>query len=188
MMVHNGMGHQFKHGENDMFRGKTMADAKQMFMSALSDSNQLNTCKTAKKQDPQSDEPEMNIDLPESYDWRESYSQCVQPVMDIGADRNCSSSYAMATLSAVEDRICMANNKTLKLSSQEIIDCDDNQFECSGGYVNKVLQWGKKKGFIQEECMEYEGKKNECEVDHLESNYCRAEQSIYKVSDYCITF
>ena len=28
MMVHNGMGNQFKHGENDMFRGKTMADAK----------------------------------------------------------------------------------------------------------------------------------------------------------------
>ena len=36
--------------------------------------------------------------------------------------------------------------------------------------------------------MEYEGKKNECEVDHLESNYCRIDNQIYKLQDYCISF
>lgn len=92
----------------------------------------------------------------------------------------------MATLSAVEDRICMASNTTVKLSAQELIDCDDNQFGCEGGYTNKVLNWGKKKGFITEECMEYNGKKNECEPDHLESNQCRIENHIYKVNDFCI--
>jgi len=110
--------------------------------------------------------------------------------MDIGQREgfNCSASYAMSTLSAVEDRICMANNKTIKLSTQEILDCDDNQFGCEGGYVNKVLTWGRKKGFITEECMEYEGKKQECEVDHFESNQCRIENQIYKISDFCISF
>jgi len=34
--------------------------------------------------------------------------------------------------------------------------------------------------------MEYEGKKQECEVDHLESNICRVESQIYKVNDMCI--
>lgn len=107
--------------------------------------------------------------------------------MDIGAgERNCSASYAMATLGVVEDRICMATNKTVKLSTQEIIDCDEGEFGCEGGYANKVLSWGKRKGFISEECMEYQGKQNECAVDHLESNQCRIENQIYKVNDYCL--
>lgn len=39
IMIHNGQGHQFKHGKNTFFEGKALADAKQMFMSALSDTN-----------------------------------------------------------------------------------------------------------------------------------------------------
>lgn len=190
MFIHNGQGHQFKHGENKIFHKKTLKEAKHMFMSALSDTNNIGHCKTSKKVDEkiQGDFEEMEIALPESYDWRDAYPQCVQQVMNVGEKTNCSASYVMSTLSAVEDRICMANNKTIKLSTQEILDCDDNQYGCEGGMVNKVLQWGRKKGFITEECMEYEGVKKECEVDHFESNYCRIENQIYKVSDYCISF
>ena len=43
----------------------------------------------------------MSIDLPEAYDWRETYPQCVQKAVDIGNDKNCSSTYAFTTLSAV---------------------------------------------------------------------------------------
>lgn len=76
----------------------------------------------------------------------------------------------MATLSAVADRICMKSNTTVRLSTQEIVDCDVNSYNCEGGYVNKVLNFGKKNGYILEECMEYNGKSKECEVDHMESN------------------
>lgn len=131
----------------------------------------------------------MQIDVPPAYDWRDEYPQCVQPVMDIGHDKNCSASYVFATLSAVEDRICMVTNQTLKLSSTELIDCDVNSAGCEGGYVNKVLNWGKKKGYITEECMDgYSGKKNECQVDHLESNECRVNNEMYRVNDYCFAF
>lgn len=129
IFIHNGQGHQFKHGENKIFEKKTLKDAKNMFMSALSDTNNIQHCKTSKKLDDKAqgeDFVEMEIELPESYDWREAYPQCVQEVMDIGANLNCSSSYAMATLGVVEDRICMATNKTVKLSTQEIINCDPN--------------------------------------------------------------
>jgi len=169
-----------------MFKTKTMADAKNMFMSALSDTNNIGTCLTSKKQSPEDNFDEQDIEVPSSYDWREQFPQCIQPVMDTGADKNCSSSYAMATLGVVQDRICMGSNSTVQLSAQEILDCDENNFGCEGGYVNKVLTWGKKKGFITEDCMEYEGKQNECEVDHLESNTCRVESHIYKVNDFCI--
>jgi hypothetical protein len=31
ILVHNGQGHQFKHGRNELFEAKTLADAKMMF-------------------------------------------------------------------------------------------------------------------------------------------------------------
>ena len=80
MLIHNGQGHQFKHGRNNLFEHKTLADAKQMFMSALSDTNNVNPCKTAKGVQGYEDE---EIDVPESFDWREAYPKCVQPVMNI---------------------------------------------------------------------------------------------------------
>jgi hypothetical protein len=162
---------------------KTLADAKTMFQSALSDTNQINPCSSSRGLDGVEEE---DIDVPESYDWREKYPDCVQPVRSIGT--NCSSSYAFTTLSVVEDRICMANNQQVRLSTQEIIDCDPNSYGCDGGYVNKVLNWGRKKGFILEECMESQGKKNECEADHLESNICRVDSQFYRVQDYCISY
>lgn len=82
----------------------------------------------------------------------------------------------------------MGGNQTVKLSTQEIVDCDPNSFGCDGGYVNKVLNWGRKKGFILDECMEYKGTKNECEVDHLESNMCRVDSQFYRIQDYCISY
>ena len=101
---------------------KTIADVKYVFTGALSDTNQINACKTSSGTD--NPDAEEKIDLPESYDWRKAYPKCVQPVMDIGADKNCSTSFAHATLGAVQDRICMASNKTVPLSAQELVDCD----------------------------------------------------------------
>lgn len=117
ILIHNGQGHQFTHGPNSMFEQKTLADAKQMFMSALSDTNNIGACKTSTGIEGVPPEEEDQIDVPDSYDWREEYPNCVQPVMDVGANFNCSASYAMTTLSVVEDRICMATNQTTKLSS-----------------------------------------------------------------------
>lgn len=79
MFVHNGQGHQFKHGENKIFHKKTLREAKHMFQSALSDTNSIGTCRTSKKFDEkiQGDFEEMEIELPDAYDWREAYPQCV---------------------------------------------------------------------------------------------------------------
>lgn len=156
-----------------------MADIKYLFTGALSDTNQIASCKTS--MGTENPEAEEKIDLPESYDWREKFPKCVQPVSDIGGDKNCSSSFAMATLSASQDRICMASNQTVKLAAQELVDCDASQYGCDGGYANKVLNWGRKKGFISEECMPYTGKQQECDVDHDDTNECRVEGQVYKV-------
>jgi len=56
-----------------MFMHKTLAEAKSMFMSALSDTNNITPCKSSKKMDPNVPFEELDIQLPESYDWREVY-------------------------------------------------------------------------------------------------------------------
>jgi hypothetical protein len=60
-----------------MFQAKTIADAKNMFMSALSDTNQIGNCKTSKHMQEGDNWEELEIEIPDSYDWREAYPQCV---------------------------------------------------------------------------------------------------------------
>lgn len=49
-----------------------------------------------------------------------------------------------------------------------------------------MLSWGKRKGFIPTECYAYEGKKGECDEDHLDTNECRVNNVFYKVIDFCL--
>jgi len=39
IMVHNGGDHQFKHGQNELFSGKTNSQVKSYFFSGMSDTN-----------------------------------------------------------------------------------------------------------------------------------------------------
>ena len=116
IMVHNGMGHQFRHGHNRLFEGQTNTDVKTLFMSALSDTNQIGQCKSSKVQNQDDVANEEEIEVPEFYDWRKEYPHCVQPVQSIGTT-NCSASYALASLSTVADRICMSSNNPITLSA-----------------------------------------------------------------------
>ena len=153
-----------------------MSNAKTLFGNSLSDSPNISPCKS---KDSSPDEI-----VPEQYDWRQVYPQCVQEAVSQG---NCSAAYALTTVSMVADRICQQTNKTVVLSAQEIIDCDKGNYGCEGGYVTRALSWGKRKGFIPEECYPYNSTKNECIVEeHLETNECRLNNNLFKVIDYCL--
>jgi cathepsin B len=145
-----------------------------LFQNSLSDTPNISPCK--------SKDDEETI-IPEKYDWREQYPDCVQIAQNQG---NCSSAYAMTTLSVVADRICQSAKKQVRLSTQELVSCDNSNYHCDGGYVNRVLNWGKRKGFILEQCLAYNGTKGECDEEHLETNECRANNIMYKVIDYCL--
>lgn len=89
--------------------------------------------------------------IPEAYDWRDQYPECVKEVQS--TDLNCiGSSYAMAAFSASEDRICMNTKERIKLSLSEFLDCDTTAKGCKGGDVTKVLNYGKRKGFLEQSC------------------------------------
>ncbi len=172
ILVHNGAGSQYQQGANDLFVNWTLSDAKQLFKNALSDTNQISPCKTKE---------ETETIIPEKYDWREQHPDCVMPVENQG---NCSSSYISATLSTVSDRICATSNKQVPLSTHEILHCEKNSYGCEGGYPTRVLNYGKRKGFTPRECLD-DVKTEECD-DIQTANTCRANNTIYKVIDYCL--
>ena len=124
------------------------------------------------------------MELPESYDWREENPTCVQEARSVSQD--CpASSYILSVLSAAEDRICQQGKlQPVRLSSQELIDCDNNS-SCSRGTVNKVLNWGKRKGFLPETCFPSTGAEKECPDDHMTENECRQGNNFYKIVDFC---
>lgn len=101
--------------------------------------------------------------------------------------KNCSASYALAALSATQDRICMKTKTPVQLSTQEIVDCDKTNYGCEGGYVTRVLNFGRRKGFIPEQCYPFTGVKGECDEDHYDTNECRMNNLMYKIIDYCIS-
>lgn len=175
MLVHNGQNHRFTQATNEFFADWTISDSKKLFEIGLSDNPNLENCRSAGN---------LEMVIPESYDWREETPECVKEVRR--ASQNCTSSYIHSALSAVEDRICKnGKREKVTLSSQEIIDCDKNS-ECNRGTVNKVLTWGKRRGFVPESCYPSTGKKGECPEEHLQENECRQANNIYKVVDFCI--
>ena len=98
--------------------------------------------------DPCKSGENMEMIIPESFDWREDNQECVQAPPTIA--QNCTAGYVLSTLSAAQDRICANGMKEpVQLSSQEIVDCNSNT-DCSRGTVNKVLAWGKRRGFVPE--------------------------------------
>ena len=67
----------------------------------------------------------------------------------------------------------MAGDKQkVRLSSQELVDCDKN-ISCARGTVNKIFEWGKRRGLILDSCYPWTGKQGECPEDHIAENECR---------------
>ena len=81
----------------------------------------------------------------------------------------------------------MAGNQgVVKLSAQEVLDCDRSSNGCQGGTCNRAIAWGKKKGFLPESCYPNTGKPGECPEEHLTENSCRQTNNFYRVVDFCI--
>ena len=81
----------------------------------------------------------------------------------------------------------MGSQQIVRLSAQEVLDCDKTSESCKGGYVNRVLSWGKRRGFIPETCYtKSQDPKYVCELETLGENECRQALNIYKVVDYCL--
>jgi len=62
ILVHNGQSHRFQQSANEFFGNWTISDAKALFEQGLSDTNNLEACRSTTNKD---------LEVPETYDWRE---------------------------------------------------------------------------------------------------------------------
>ncbi|XP_050439192.1 cathepsin B-like [Adelges cooleyi] len=80
-------------------------------------------------------------DIPESFDAREQWTEC-QTIGHVRDQGNCGSSWAVATTSALSDRMCIATNGEFNetLSAEELTFCCHYcGFGCFGGWP--ILAW-----------------------------------------------
>lgn len=124
ILVHNGQSHRFQQAANDFFgvsviqlnllQNWTISEAKSLFEQGLSDTNNLEQCRTSTNTE---------LEIPETYDWRVQFPECVRESAP-KIEKECASTYVATSLSAVEDRICMGSKQIVKLSVDEVLECD----------------------------------------------------------------
>jgi hypothetical protein len=104
--------------------------------------------------------------LPEEFDMRERWPQCVHPVNNQGSVRNitCSASWAFAATEVLSDRLCIASNgrTNVVLSAQDMVNCEKTNYGCNGGWTRPAWQFLESTGVASESCVKYKGKDEEC--------------------------
>jgi len=79
-----------------------------------------------------------------SVDWRDS--GCVGNVKDQGS---CGSCWAFGAVASVEFECCMASNNKDQLSEQQVVDCDNRNSGCNGGWYDTAWQYMMEEGGIE---------------------------------------
>jgi C1A family cysteine protease len=98
--------------------------------------------------------------LPASFDWRAfNYVNYVSPVKDQG---NCGSCWAFATVAQMESLFLIKKSTLLDLSEQFIVSCDTSDYGCNGGYMNRVYNFVKNTGTVNDSCFPYVGSDVPC--------------------------
>jgi len=76
------------------------------------------------------------ISVPNSFDW--SSKGVVSPVKDQG---QCGSCWAFSATETIESVYAIAGHQVPVLSPQQIVDCDDNDDGCDGGYPYEAFAY-----------------------------------------------
>jgi cathepsin B len=95
-----------------------------------------------------------NEDLPESFDSRKQWPDCIHPIRD---QQRCGSCWAFAASEVLSDRFCIATDKSVNtvLSPQDLVSCDPNDYGCDGGYLDKSWDYIRDVGIVTDECLPY---------------------------------
>ncbi|KAL3741710.1 hypothetical protein ACJRO7_017217 [Eucalyptus globulus] len=74
--------------------------------------------------------------IPAALDWRTK--KAVTPVKDQGG---CGSCWAFSAVAAMEGITMIKKGKLVPLSVQELVDCDDNDDGCMGGFMDSAFEF-----------------------------------------------
>lgn len=138
--------------EDNVFAYMPMAQIKSMLGAKIGDySNKI-------KQASVTDE-----EVPEIFDSREEWKDCIHPIRDQG---KCGSCWAFGATEVLSDRICIATEgKTdVVISPQNLVDCSKDNYGCQGGSLDKAWEFLEASGSVSDTCYEYKGVDGTCQV------------------------
>lgn len=99
---------------------------------------------------------------PKSVDWTSKGK--ITSVKDQGS---CGSCWAFSATGAIESAYAISNDVTpIDFSEQQLVDCDDNDFGCSGGLMDYAFEWEEKEGGLcKASDYPYQAAKGQCKED-----------------------
>ena len=102
-----------------------------------------------------------NIEVPSSFDSRVQWPTCVGTIRD---QEQCGSCWAFGATEALADRYCIKKNQHLVFSPQYLVDCNLNNYGCSGGYLNLAWNFISTNGVPLDSCVPYAGVNQACDT------------------------
>nr|CAD7256486.1 unnamed protein product [Timema shepardi] len=116
------------------------------------------------------------VTLPESLDWRNKDGvDYVSPVRNQGT---CGSCYAFSSMGMLESRLRVRTNNQLQvtLSPQDIVSCSHLAQGCAGGFPYLIAgKYGKEFGVVEETCIPYSGRDDNCPLKTCADRHYTAE-------------
>lgn len=95
--------------------------------------------------------------LPSSWDWRTTGT--VAPIQSQG---QCGSCWAFSAISSVEQKIALKHNQFYKLSEQQLVDCNTQNYGCNGGYMSRAFQYIRQNRITTNHSYPYEAVRRTC--------------------------
>lgn len=103
--------------------------------------------------------------------------ECLGPIENQG---ECGSCWAFTSSGLLSDRYCIHSKGKIRdrLSPQEMIDCNFENFSCLGGYLTTTIDYLQVDGVVTNQCQAYTGHANKC-------SYSCDDASVPRQKFYC---
>ena len=102
-----------------------------------------------------------NEEIPENFDIREKWPNCVSKIYNQGS---CGSCYAISAATAFSMRFCIKNkiSKIIDFSPQNLVNCLSG---CEGEFPDVVWEYMNTNGITTDKCLSYKQTSNKCTLN-----------------------
>ena len=95
---------------------------------------------------------DLGITADDSFDARTKWGSKVHAIRNQG---QCGSCWAFGATEALSDRFAIETSYDVILSPQHLVSCDNGNYGCNGGYLNKAWAFMVSTGVMTDECFPY---------------------------------